>query len=75
MSDLPTQDVPTPEKAGGPLGFFAQVRSELRKVIWPTKIEVAKMSFMVILVTIVVGALVVAMDYGFGQLALWIFGG
>ncbi|WP_336249333.1 preprotein translocase subunit SecE [Stomatohabitans albus] len=75
MSDLPTQDVATPEKAGGPLGYLQQVREELRKVYWPTKMEVAKMSLMVILVTVVVGALVVAMDYLFGQLALTIFGG
>lgn len=75
MSDFPTQDVSTPEKAGGPLGFLHQVRDELRKVYWPTKMEVAKMSAMVIAVTIVVGAIVVAMDYGFGQLALWMFGG
>lgn len=74
MSDFPTQDVSTPEKAGGPFGFIEQVREELRKVIWPTKVEVAKMSVLVIVVTILVGALVVAMDFGFGKLALWMFG-
>lgn len=75
MSDFPTQDVSTPEKAGGPLGFLHQVRDELRKVYWPTKMEAAKMSAMVIITTVIVGGIVVAMDYGFGQLALWMFGG
>lgn len=47
----------------GIIEFFGEVRSELRKVNWPTQEEVTKMTIIVIIATVVIGAYVGALDY------------
>ncbi len=48
----------------GVIKFFEEVRSELKKVTWPSKDETIRMTIVVIITTIIVGAYVGIIDYG-----------
>jgi preprotein translocase subunit SecE len=56
-------------------GFFREVVSELRKVIWPTRKELITYTTIVIGFVTVMTAIVGLLDYGFGKGILWVFGG
>ena len=47
------------------VSFFSEVRSELLKVTWPKRDEVIKLTIIVLLVSVVVGAYVGGLDYLF----------
>jgi preprotein translocase subunit SecE len=55
-------------------GFFREVVAELRKVIWPTRKELLTYTAVVITFLIVMTAIVVGLDVGFGRAVLWAFG-
>lgn len=48
--------------------FFAEVVAELRKAHWPSRQEALRLSGLVLLVCVVVGAILGALDYGFFRL-------
>ena len=48
--------------------FIGDTIAELKKVVWLTKREAAYLTFLVLLVTIIVGAILGAFDYGFTKL-------
>lgn len=52
----------------GKFKFFNDIISELRKVVWPTRKELTNLTLMVIIICVVVGAMLGALDYGFFQL-------
>ena len=56
-------------------GFFREVVSELRKVIWPTRKELITYTTIVIAFVTVMTAIVGLLDFGFGKGILWAFGG
>ncbi|GIF12253.1 preprotein translocase subunit SecE [Actinoplanes teichomyceticus] len=56
-------------------GFFREVISELRKVIWPTRKELLTYTAVVIAFVTVMTAIVAVLDYGFGKGILWALGG
>nr|WP_242625311.1 preprotein translocase subunit SecE [Krasilnikovia cinnamomea] len=56
-------------------GFFREVVSELRKVIWPTRKELLTYTGVVIVFVTVVTAIVAVLDYGFAKAVLFAFGG
>jgi preprotein translocase subunit SecE len=56
-------------------GFFREVVSELRKVIWPTRKELITYTTIVIAFVAIMTAIVGLLDYGFGKAVLWAFGG
>jgi preprotein translocase subunit SecE len=56
-------------------GFFREVVSELRKVIWPTRKELITYTTIVIGFVTVMTAIVGLLDYGFGKGILKAFGG
>jgi preprotein translocase subunit SecE len=56
-------------------GFFREVVSELRKVIWPTRKELITYTTIVIGFVTIMTAIVGLLDYGFGKGILWVFGG
>ena len=79
------QPRPTPKPAtaaGGagskqrtpPRQFFKEVVGELRKVAWPTRQEVISYSIVVLVSSVVIAALVFAMDYVFTEAILALFG-
>ena len=57
-----------------PTEFVREVRSELRKVAWPTRQEVLSYSLVVIVSCVVIAAVVFAMDYVFTKAVLTLFG-
>lgn len=48
--------------------FVSEVRSELKKVTWPTKQETIRLTQVVIVVSLVVSLYLGVLDYGFSQL-------
>lgn len=72
---------PRPER-GGLLGriaklrlFLRQVVAELKKVVRPTRSELITYTSVVLVFVLVVMAYVSVLDFGFGKLVLWGFGG
>jgi len=61
-------------KRGGPLGYLADVRTEMRRVTWPSRTELRNYSMAVIVSLIIVGVFVWAVDTGFLALLAWFTG-
>ena len=55
--------------------YFREVIAELRKAVWPTKEETRRLTVMVIIISVVVGALLAVFDFGFTELVEVFFGG
>ena len=51
-----------------PITFLKEVRSELKRVTWPTKNEAIRLTSVVILVSILVGIYIGALDYLFTKI-------
>jgi preprotein translocase SecE subunit len=64
---------PTPTKKSR-FRFFTEVIAELRKAHWPSRQEALRLSILVLLVCIVVGAILGALDLAFTRLFLLIGG-
>jgi preprotein translocase subunit SecE len=47
--------------------FLSEVRSELRKVVWPTREEGAKLTALVVVITVAIGVLLGVIDYAFSE--------
>jgi preprotein translocase SecE subunit len=48
--------------------FIREIIAELKKVVWLSRREAAYLTFLVLVVTLAVGILLGAFDYGFTQL-------
>ncbi|OGH02219.1 MAG: preprotein translocase subunit SecE [Candidatus Levybacteria bacterium RIFCSPHIGHO2_01_FULL_37_17] len=46
-----------------PVGFLAEVRDELKKVVWPTRAEVIRLTGVVIIVSLIVGLFLGGVDF------------
>jgi preprotein translocase subunit SecE len=80
---VPSRPATTPPKARSPFNtsgglsaraegagrFIRDTRSELRKVVWPTREEAIRLTLIVILVSVAMGVLLGGVDYLFK----WIF--
>lgn len=51
-----------------PVKFLKEVRSELKRVTWPTRQEAVRLTSVVILVSILVGIYIGALDYLFTKI-------
>ncbi len=60
---------------GGFVLFLRQVVAELRKVVRPTRDELVAYTSVVLVFVIAVMIYVSILDFGFGRLVLWAFGG
>lgn len=65
----------TKKRRNSPLLYLRQVIAELRKVVRPTRTELITYTSVVLVFVLVVMLYVSALDFGFGQLVLWAFGG
>ena len=65
----------TKKRRNSPLLYLRQVVAELRKVVRPTRTELITYTTVVLVFVLVVMLYVSAMDFGFGKLVLWAFGG
>jgi preprotein translocase subunit SecE len=54
--------------------FIRQVVAELRKVIWPTRNELATYTAAALVFIIIMSVIVLTLDYGFTKLMFWVFG-
>ena len=65
---------PRPKDARtSPAQFVREVRSELRKVAWPSRSETINYSIIVLVAVILLTTYVAILDYGFGDLLLKLF--
>jgi preprotein translocase subunit SecE len=48
--------------------WWRETIGELRKVVWPTRKEALRLTWIVIIVIVVMGALLGALDFGFTKL-------
>ena len=60
--------IAAPTKKKSRLSFFAEAVAELKKAHWPTRQETLRLSLLVLIVCIVVGGILGALDYGFTRL-------
>lgn len=51
-----------PDFSSGPVTFLKEVRSELKKVVWPGRNEVIKLTSVVIIVSMVIGIYIGTLD-------------
>ena len=56
------------------ISFIGQTKEELRKVTWPTKKEVVRLTMVVIISSVIVGLYLGGMDYIFTRLLGLIIG-
>jgi len=59
---------PVKTKKLGPKKFVKESLAELKKVVWPTRQQVVKLTLIVIGVSLVTGAFIGGLDYLFTQL-------
>ncbi|OGO92261.1 MAG: preprotein translocase subunit SecE [Clostridiales bacterium GWF2_38_85] len=52
--------------------FLKDYKSELKKIVWPTREETMKKSWVVITSLLISGAVIGLLDFGFGKLILWV---
>ena len=63
---------PTRERTS-PTTFFSEVRSELRKVAWPTRQEVINSTIVVLIAVVVMTALIFGFDYASAKAVLFLY--
>ena len=63
MSNPSTKNLPSAKSSR--FGFFGNIVAELRKVVWPTRRETVYLTTMVLIVAVVVGLVLGAIDYAF----------
>lgn len=47
------------------LSFVKEVRGEFANIVWPTRRDAIRLSLIVVLVSVAIGAFVGALDFGF----------
>ncbi len=52
----------------GPGEFFRQVKTEVGKVVWPTRAETTQTAIMVLIMTIILAVFFVSVDAGFSAI-------
>lgn len=57
----------------GRFRFFSETIAELRKVVWPTRQEAARLTIIVLVVCIILGIFLGSIDYGFTKLVKGVF--
>jgi preprotein translocase subunit SecE len=67
------QRTPTAKTGSAKLNFFSDTYNELKKVTWLNRREVVYLTGLVILVTVVVGAILALIDFGFTELINGLF--
>ena len=68
----PASASPTTERAG-PAQFVGEVRSELKKVIWPTRGEIVNYSIVVFITIVILTAIIAGLDWILGEGVLRLF--
>ena len=61
------------EESAGVTQFAREVRSELRKVVWPTRSETTNYTVVVVITIVAITAIVAGLDWIFSQSVLELF--
>ena len=70
----PVAPVPrTKEQRTKPAEFVKEIRSEMRKVAWPTRAETINYSVIVFITLVVLTTAIALVDYGMSKAVLWTF--
>jgi len=65
---------PRLRRAGVPrVRFIGEIIAELKKVTWPSREDTTRLTAMVIVICLIVGAIMGVLDYGFTRLAESVF--
>lgn len=64
---------PTIPKINSPVQFIREVIAELKKVTWPTRAEVIKLTAVVIALSVIVGAFIGILDISFLKIETLLF--
>jgi preprotein translocase subunit SecE len=70
-----TQSTTVIKKGRQRLKIFSEIISELKKVVWLTRREALYLTLLVILLSVSIGIILGAFDYGFARLAQLVFAG
>ena len=65
----------TTTKSRRGIKLLREIASELRKVVWLTRREAVYLTLLVVLLSVAVGIILGAFDYGFSRLAQVVFTG
>ena len=68
-----TQPTTAKRKGFRLFNYFSEIFNELKKVVWLTRREIAYLTGMVLIVTIVAGIVLGTLDYGFSELVSRVF--
>jgi preprotein translocase subunit SecE len=68
-----TQPVVAKKKGFRLFNYFAEIVNELKKVVWLSRREIVYLTGLVLIVTIITGIILGALDYGFSQLVDKVF--
>ncbi len=68
-----TRQVATTRRTGLRFRFITETIAELKKVVWLSRREVAYLSALVLVVSLVAGVVLGAIDYGFSNLVEKVF--
>lgn len=69
MADEPSSfQFTAPDFGKNPVNFLKEVRTELKKVTWPTRGEVVKYTIVVIAVSTIVGIYLGVLDFAFTKI-------
>ncbi|MBR0163486.1 MAG: preprotein translocase subunit SecE [Lachnospiraceae bacterium] len=49
-------------------GFFKGVRREFSRIMWPSREDIVKQTFAVVLLSVLLGVVISALDFGFSTL-------
>ena len=70
-----TQQVTTKRRGFRLFNYVGEIINELRKVVWLTKREAAYLTGLVLIITIIAGIFLGALDFGFTELVNKVFVG
>ena len=68
-----TQPTVTRKKGFRLFGYIAEIINELKKVVWLSRREIAYLTGLVLIVTIISGVVLGALDFGFSELVTRVF--
>lgn len=54
------------------ISFLKETQEELKKIVWPSKEQTARLTLMVIMVTIAVGVFIGVIDYLLSNASSWL---
>ena len=63
-----THQTAVTKRVGSRFRFIRDIIAELKKVVWPSRREAICLTTLVLIVTVAMGILLGALDYGFTQL-------